>query len=88
MRKAPEGAIYVVSSFWATGYAEELARFIGRDDLEIVHTGALEDRSLAGKEPTTIIVDHCVRLTPRQLDGLSWARLQHKVQYEPETQAA
>jgi hypothetical protein len=65
LRNAPAGATFV----WpvdSTYYPRALARYVGRRDLRIVGPSALTDGRCQGLTPERLILDHAVRLTPRQ----------------------
>ena len=74
MRTAAQGALFV----WCNhdlSYPRRLARDLRRDDLKIVSPQSLEGDMLRGMEPPEIILDHALRLTEGQWEGLARLRL-------------
>ena len=70
MLDAPQEAIYI----WCNTrllYPKNLAKFLGRRDLEIVSISVLDDteRVARGRVFSGIVLDHASRLTDRQRDG-------------------
>lgn len=64
MKRAPEGAIFV----WCRGdtsYALALAESLGRDDLEIVGPGYIEQGRYRGIKDLQIVLDHHTQLSYR-----------------------
>lgn len=73
MQESPRGAVFV----WCNGhlaYPRDLARRLGRTDLEIVSPGWLDERNMRGREFTAIVLDHATELTSLQWYALSMAR--------------
>lgn len=67
MKGALRGAVFV----WVNhklSYPRDLARKIGRDDLEIVSPDWLDRLGFAGRDLTDIVVDHAAELRGRQYD--------------------
>jgi hypothetical protein len=54
-------------------YPKNLAKSVGREDLEIVSPYWLESDAHRGRRMTGLIIDHAVHLTTRQFDGLELA---------------
>lgn len=72
IQDAPAGAVFV----WCKEhiiYAKNIARDIGRKDLEIVPPSWLEHDHWRGRNLTGLVVDHAAHLTPRQCDGYEGA---------------
>lgn len=72
MRRAPNGALYIWPASGSLHYARLLAKFLGRDDLEIVNTSILERDAerLRGRTLTGIVLDHAIEATGDELDLL------------------
>lgn len=70
MEAAPKGAVFIW--YGHTDYAVQLARKIGREDLQIKSPAWIEDR-WRGVPLTGVVVDHAARLTDRQGDGFQGA---------------
>lgn len=68
MTAAPKGSVFIWMSRHI-GYPEELARKIGRGDLQIVPPSWLEEGRWQGVELTGLTVDHAVRFTIEQTAG-------------------
>ena len=71
MKAAPQGAVFV----WCndrTWYAVQLARKLGRDDLQIKPPRWLVE-SWQGLELTGVVVDHAARLSDKQWEGFLYA---------------
>jgi len=68
MQDAPKGAIYI----WVNqhlAWPRDLARKLGREDLQIVSPLYVDDfHKLAGRTLTGIVLDHATDLTSRQYD--------------------
>ena len=73
MQAAPQKAVFIWLNH-RTHYPRDLAREIGRDDLEIVSPDWLSDRRWAGRELSGIILDHAAALTNEQWDLLHIVR--------------
>lgn len=68
MQAAPQGALFV----WVNhrlGYPKDLARKLGRADLEIVPPSYLEGDQFRGRTFSGIVIDHAATLTNSQWDG-------------------
>ena len=73
MRAAPQKAVFV----WVNHhlmYPKDLARKIGREDIEIVSPAWLSDLRWVGREFSGIILDHAASLTARQWEALHEVR--------------
>lgn len=69
IKAAPHGAIYV----WVnsnTRYPKDLARTLGREDIQFVAPSWLDSHNWRGRAFSAIILDHAARLTDTQWDGL------------------
>ena len=80
MKRAPEGAIFV----WCRGdtsYAQALANSLGRDDLEIVGPGYIEQGRYRGIKDLQIVLDHYTQLSKPAYDQLRvyWARYEQNL---------
>src|SRR5947207_1411596 len=65
MRSAPNGAIFV----WVNGhlsYPRDIARHLGRSDLEIVAPSWLEGHHWRGRYLSGLVIDHACALTHAQ----------------------
>ena len=73
MIAAPIGAIYVWcnSSF---SYPRDLARKIGREDLEIVSPHWISLHKWAGRELAGLVIDHAASLTPIDWEVLPYIK--------------
>jgi len=60
MQRAPRGAVYVWPVHESLGYAKDLARSLGRGDIEVVGPSVLErgGERLRGRRLTGIVLDH------------------------------
>jgi hypothetical protein len=68
MREAPRHALFV----WCNGhlsYPRDLARSLGRDDLDIVGPYMLDRRQLAGRR-IPVVVDHATKLSSEKRELL------------------
>lgn len=76
MLAAPPGAVYV----WCNGdigYPRNLARAIGREDLDIKPSGWLTYRNIAGREFSGVTIDHALtNLSDDQSEAIN--RLCHR----------
>ena len=82
MQDAPKGAVFV----WCNSniaWPRDLARKIGREDIEIVRPSWLEGESFMGRRMSGVILDHATgpMLNHRQWIGLDRAR--HFVEPNP-----
>jgi len=76
IRDSPKSAIYV----WCNRdlhYPREIAKKIGREDLEIVSPSIFDHgaEKLRGREITGMVIDHATYLNPSQIEGYDYARL-------------
>lgn len=72
MESAPKNAVYV----WCNGvlfYPKELAKKIGRTDLEIVSPGRFDGYSFHGRMLSGLVLDHAAKLTDRQWENFKYA---------------
>jgi hypothetical protein len=70
MREAPHGAVFV----WCNGqlfYPRDLARHLGRADLEIVSPDSMREyHRFMGRKLSGLVIDHAAELNARQYDGM------------------
>lgn len=73
MLAAPLGAVFV----WCNSrisYPRDLARAIGREDLEIQPASWLTCRSVAGRRFSGVVVDHALRPDDAQIEAIEMLR--------------
>lgn len=58
LKEAAKNAVYIVPSYPAMQYTQELARKLMREDLKIVSYGWIEKRYWVGLELSGIVLDH------------------------------
>ena len=78
MKEAPLGAVYIWVNHNTLWYSKDLARSIGRPDLEIVGPMWLDGMRFLGRHLSGIIVYHATNLTSKQWDILQLARTRIK----------
>lgn len=73
MRLAPMRAVFICcnSEHDHVEYARQLAKKIGRDDLEIWPPSMLDDQKNALRSFTGVVLDHAVMLTSKQIYTLA-----------------
>jgi hypothetical protein len=72
LKQAPQGAVFI----WVNAdvsYPKQLARQLGRDDLQIVGPGWLDSYRWQGQTFPWIEVDHAAKLTGYQHELLQYA---------------
>lgn len=72
IKRAPLGALYIWPTHASIGYAKDLARKLGRADLEIVSPSVLDYRGqrLHGRRLSGIVLDHACEPTEEEYDIL------------------
>ena len=58
---SPHGAVFVAPSYIAIRYCRDIAKSIGRDDIQIKDLTWLKNRSWRGRRYSAIILDHHTR---------------------------
>ena len=69
IQHAPDGAIFVWSSD-RLSYPRRLARWLRRDDLQIIGPSAMANELQHAEAGTHIVLDHGTILTPEMLDKI------------------
>lgn len=72
MKRAPQGALYIWPVHGSISYAKDLARRLGREDLEIVSPSVLDQRGerLRGRRLSGIVLDHACEPSPEEYEIL------------------
>lgn len=72
MKLAPRCALYIWPVHGSLSYARDLARELGREDLEIAAPSILDERGarLRGRKLSAIVLDHACEPTPEEYDLL------------------
>ena len=74
MKEAPQNAVFIWGTPGSIEYAVDLARKIGREDLQIKTPVWLKDQ-WKGLRLTGVVVDHAAPLSSEQAEGLQKARI-------------
>lgn len=76
MKAAPNGAIYVWPVSSSLSYAKDLARHLGREDLEIVGPSVFLDGGvrLRGRRLSGLVLDHACDPSAEELDVIDVVR--------------
>ena len=69
MKEAPQNAVFIWGTPGSIGYAVDLARRIGREDLQIKTPVWLKD-NWQGLKLSGVVVDHATTLNDEQHEGL------------------
>ena len=74
-------AVYIAPTRAAVQYTENLARFLGRGDLHIVHREWLHSDKWRGITMNAVVLDHAIELNQREWDLLGevqWRVVAHR----------
>jgi hypothetical protein len=72
MQQAPKGALFIWPVSGSIGYAKDLAKHLGRDDLRIMSGSVLDNRAekLRGFRVPAIVLDHACEPTGAEYELL------------------
>lgn len=73
MQEAPAGAVFVwcTSELW---YPQDLARRLGREDLEIIRPSQLQPQWFMGRTVKGLVIDHAASLGLSQYEAVDYIR--------------
>lgn len=80
---APRGAIYVWPFVVSLAYPKSLARFLGRDDLEIIPEATFRMNRVAGRRNIAVVIDHATELTAEGWQALKYVEQAAKANATP-----